>query len=326
VAWRDWLLRAVAGAPSQMQIMYGIAGERRLVEYEVPWLAGYEGAAPVRIGNAAAGQLQLDVYGEVLDALYQARRMALPPNPAAWALERALVEHLETIWEHPDEGIWEVRGGRLQFTHSKVMAWVAFDRAIRSVEEFGLDGPAERWRLQRQRVHEQVCREGFDPRLNSFVQSYGAQQLDASLLMLPLVGFLPADDARIKGTVKAIEKFLLRDGFVARYNTADSIDGLPGDEGAFLACSFWLADNYILQGRHDDARAVFEQLLALRNDVGLLAEEYEPIAKRQVGNYPQAFSHVALINTAHNLTRAYGPAQHRAESKETVGHDCGVDG
>jgi GH15 family glucan-1,4-alpha-glucosidase len=322
-AWRDWLLRAVAGAPPQMQIMYGIAGERRLIEYEVPWLKGYEGAAPVRIGNAAVDQLQLDVYGEVLDALYQARRMALPANHAAWALERALVEHLETIWEQPDEGIWEVRGGRRQFTHSKVMAWVAFDRAIRSVEEFGLDGPVERWRLHRERLHEQVCREGFDPKLNSFVQFYGAQQLDASLLMLPLVGFLPADDPRMKGTVAAIEKCLLKDGFVARYNTENAIDGLPGDEGAFLACSFWLADNYILQGRRDDARALFERLLALRNDVGLLAEEYDPIARRQVGNYPQAFSHVALINTAHNLTRAYGPAQHRAESKETVAHDSG---
>jgi GH15 family glucan-1,4-alpha-glucosidase len=320
-AWRDWLLRAVAGAPPQMQIMYGIAGERRLIEYEVPWLKGYEGAAPVRIGNAAAGQLQLDVYGEVLDSLYQARRMGLPANKAAWALERALVEHLETVWEQPDEGIWEVRGGRRQFTHSKVMAWVAFDRAIRSVEEFGLDGPVERWRVQRERVHEQVCREGFDPQLNSFVQSFGANNLDASLLLLPLVGFLPADDPRIAGTVAAIERCLLKDGFVARYNTGSTVDGLPGDEGAFVACSFWLADNYILQGRHHDARTLFERLLALRNDVGLLAEEYDPRARRQVGNYPQAFSHIALINTAHNLTRVNGPAQHRAESKETIGHN-----
>jgi GH15 family glucan-1,4-alpha-glucosidase len=316
-AWRDWLLRAVAGAPSQMQIMYGIAGERRLIEYEVPWLKGYEGAAPVRIGNAAADQLQVDVYGEVLDSLYQARRMALPPNKAAWGLERALVEHLEKIWEQPDEGIWEVRGGRRQFTHSKVMAWVAFDRAIRSVEEFGLDGPVERWRVQRERVHVQVCREGFNPKLNSFVQSYGAKQLDASLLLLPVVGFLPANDPRIIGTVSAIEKCLLKDDFVSRYDTEHAVDGLPGDEGVFLACSFWLADNYILQGRYDDARALFERLLALRNDVGLLAEEYDSTAHRLVGNYPQAFSHVALINTAHNLTRAYGPAQHRAESKET---------
>jgi GH15 family glucan-1,4-alpha-glucosidase len=287
----------------------------------VPWLKGYEGVAAVRIGNAAAGQLQLDVYGEVLDTLYQARRMGLPASQAAWALERALVEHLETVWEEPDEGIWEVRGGRRQFTHSKVMAWVAFDRAIRSVEEFGLDGPVERWHTHRERVHEQVCREGFDPELNSFVQSYGTRQLDASLLLLPLVGFLPADDPRIRGTVEAIERCLRRDCFVARYNTQSAVDGLPGDEGAFLACSFWLADNYILHDRHEDARALFERLLALRNDVGLLAEEYDPKAQRQVGNYPQAFSHVALINTAHNLTRAYGPAQHRAQSKETVDRD-----
>ena len=320
-AWRDWLLRAVAGAPPQMQIMYGIGGERRLIEYEVPWLKGYEGAAPVRIGNSAADQLQLDVYGEVLDSLYQARRMGLPASQTAWSLERALVEHLETVWEQPDEGIWEVRGGRRQFTHSKVMAWVAFDRAIRSVEEFQLDGPAERWHIHRERVHEQVCREGFDPELNSFVQSYGARQLDASLLLLPLVGFLPAHDPRIRGTVQAIETSLLKDGFVARYNTESAVDGLPGDEGVFLACSFWLADNYILQDRRDEARLLFERLLALRNDVGLLAEEYDPRARRQVGNYPQAFSHVALINTAHNLTRAYGPAQHRAESKETIEPD-----
>jgi GH15 family glucan-1,4-alpha-glucosidase len=318
-AWRDWLLRAVAGAPAQMQIMYGVAGERRLTEYEVHWLPGYQEAAPVRIGNAASDQLQLDVYGEVLDALYQARRVGLPPDEAAWNLERSLVEHLGKIWEQPDEGLWEVRGGRRHFTHSKVMAWVAFDRAVRSVEEFGVSGPAECWRALRETIHEQVCREGFDPGLNSFVQSYGAKQLDASLLLLPLVGFLPANDPRIVGTVAAVEKFLLRDCFVARYNTDSEVDGLSGDEGAFLACSFWLADNYILQGRYDDARAMFERLLALRNDVGLLAEEYDPRARRQVGNFPQAFSHIGLINTAHNLTRAYGPAQHRAESDKTSG-------
>jgi GH15 family glucan-1,4-alpha-glucosidase len=318
-AWRDWLLRAIAGSPVQMQIMYGIAGERRLTEYEVRWLRGYEDAAPVRIGNAAADQLQLDVYGEVLDALYQARRMGLAPSEAAWNLERELVQHLEKIWDLPDEGLWEVRGGRRQFTHSKVMAWVALDRAVRSVEEFGLPGPAERWRGLREHIHQDVCRHGFDAELNSFVQSYGAKQLDASLLLLPLVGFLPADDHRIVGTVAAIEKYLLRDCFVARYNTESAVDGLPGDEGAFLACSFWLADNYILQGRYADARAMFERLLDLRNDLGLLAEEYDPRARRQVGNFPQAFSHVALINTAHNLTRAYGPAQHRAESEETAG-------
>jgi GH15 family glucan-1,4-alpha-glucosidase len=320
-AWREWLLRAVAGDPAQMQIMYGIAGERRLTEYEVTWLKGYENAGPVRIGNAASDQLQLDVYGEVLDALYQARRMGLASSDAAWSLEQALLAHLETIWDQPDEGMWEVRGGRRHFTHSKVMAWVAFDRAVRSVEEFGLSGPAERWAELRDRIHAEVCRDGFDPDLNSFVQSYGAKELDASLLLLPLVGFLPADDPRIQGTVSAVEKHLLKDGFVARYDTTTSVDGLAGDEGVFLACSFWLADNYILQGRYDDARTLFERLLGLRTDLGLLAEEYDLKAKRLVGNFPQAFSHVALINTAHNLTRAFGPAQHRAVSKESIDND-----
>ncbi len=318
-AWREWLLRAIAGAPEQMQIMYGIAGERRLPEYEITWLEGYENAGPVRIGNAASNQLQLDVYGEVLDALHQARRMGLAASEAGWRLERTLIEHLETIWDQPDEGIWEVRGGRRHFTHSKVMAWVAFDRAVRSVEEYGLDGPADRWRAIRERIHDQVCEKGFDEELNSFVQFYGSKELDASLLLIPLVGFMSADDPRIKGTVAAVEKHLLRDGFVARYNPVSSVDGLPGDEGAFLACSFWLADNYVLQGRYDDARALFQRLLDLRNDLGLLAEEYDPRAKRQVGNFPQAFSHVALINTAHNLTRGFGPAQHRAETEETAG-------
>jgi len=318
-AWREWLLRAIAGLPTQLQIMYGLAGERRLTEYEVPWLAGYEGAAPVRIGNAASDQLQLDVYGEVLDALYQARRMGLAPSEEGWRLERLLVEYLETIWDRPDEGIWEVRGGRRHFTHSKVMAWVAFDRAVRTVEEFGLEGPVDRWRVLREQVHHKVCAEAFDLELGSFVQAYGSKEVDASLLLLPLVGFLPAEDPRITGTVAAVETRLLKDGFVARYDTRSTVDGLPGNEGAFLACSFWLADNYVLQGRHEDARRLFERLLALRNDVGLLAEEYDPRARRQVGNFPQAFSHVALVNTAHNLTRAFGPAQHRAESKETVG-------
>ncbi len=251
---------------------------------------------------------------------------AWPRVPDGWRLERTLAEYLETVWDQPDEGIWEVRGGRRHFTHSKAMVWVAFDRVIRSVEEFGLDGPVERWRGLRERIHDDVCRNGFDADLNSFVQSYGAKVLDASLLLLPLVGFLPADDPRIRATVAAVESHLLRDGFVARYDPANAADGLPGDEGAFLACSFWLADNYVLQGRHDDARALFQRLLALRNDVGLLAEEYDPHAARQVGNFPQAFSHVALINTAHNLARAYGPAQHRAESKETVGENPGSVG
>ena len=313
-AWRDWLLRAVAGDPAQMQIMYGVAGERRLVEYQVTWLKGYENAGPVRIGNAASDQLQIDVYGEVLDALYQARRMNLGSNDVAWGLEQALLAHLETIWDQPDEGMWEVRGGRRHFTHSKVMAWVAFDRAVRSVEEFGLEGPVERWADLRDRIHAQVCSNGFDAELNSFVQAYGSKALDASLLLLPLVGFLPADDPRMIGTVAAIETNLLTDGFVARYDTGTAVDGLAGREGVFLACSFWLADNYILQDRYDDARKLFERLLAVRNDLGLLAEEYDLQAKRLVGNFPQAFSHVALINTAHNLTRAVGPAQHRASA------------
>jgi GH15 family glucan-1,4-alpha-glucosidase len=325
-AWREWLLRAVAGDPAQMQIMYGIAGERRLTEYEVTWLKGYEGATPVRIGNAASDQLQLDVYGEVLDALYQARRMGLSSSDAGWGLERALLDHLETIWEQPDEGMWEVRGGRRHFTHSKVMAWVAFDRAVRSVEEFGLDGPTARWRSLRDQIHSEICAKGFDHEAGCFVQSYGSKALDASLLLLPLVGFLPADDVRIQGTVSAIERGLLRDGFVLRYDTTTSVDGLAGDEGVFLACSFWLADNYILQGRYDDARAMFERLLAVRSDLGLLAEEYDIKAKRLVGNFPQAFSHVALINTAHNLTRAYGPAQHRAVGADQAEPDKQASG
>ena len=245
--------------------------------------------------------------------------MGLAPSEAAWHLERTLIEHLETIWDQPDEGIWEVRGGRRHFTHSKVMAWVAFDRAVRSVEEFGLDGPADAGARCGSEFTTRFARRASMPSSNSFVQSYGSKELDASLLLFPLVGFLPADDPRIKGTVAAIEKLLLRDGFVARYNPVSNVDGLPGDEGAFLACSFWLADNYVLQGRYDDARALFQRLLDLRNDLGLLAEEYDPRAKRQVGNFPQAFSHVALINTAHNLTRGFGPAQHRAETEETAG-------
>jgi GH15 family glucan-1,4-alpha-glucosidase len=316
--WREWLLRAIAGAPEQMQIMYGIAGERRLTEYEITWLSGYEDAGPVRIGNAASDQLQLDVYGEVLDALYQARRMGLAPSTEGWQLEKTLIEHLETIWKEPDEGVWEVRGGRRQFTHSKAMVWVAFDRGVRSIEEFGLNGPVERWRAVRERVHDDVCQRGFDTELNSFVQSYGSKTLDASLLLLPLVGFISANDPRMQGTVAAVEKHLLRHGFVARYDPARAEDGLPGDEGAFIACSFWLVDNYVLQGRFDEARKLFERLLSLCNDVGLLSEEYDPRAGRQVGNFPQAFSHVALINTAHNLSRAVGPAHHRAASKETV--------
>jgi GH15 family glucan-1,4-alpha-glucosidase len=311
-AWHEWLLRAVAGSPDDLQTIYGVAGERRLAEYELPWLPGYEGAAPVRVGNAAVGQLQLDIYGEVLDAFYLARRAGLATNEATWSLERSLVSHLETIWREPDEGIWEVRGGRRQFTHSKVMAWVAFDRAVRSIEEFGLEGPLERWRKVRDDIHLEVCERGFDPDQNAFVQSFGAKALDASLLLIPIVGFLKPDDPRVGGTVAAIERKLVWNGLVMRYDTGEGTDGLPPGEGAFLACSFWLADNYVMLGRYDEGRALFDRLLALRNDVGLLAEEYDPVGRRQLGNFPQAFSHLALINTARNLASAGGPAHQRS--------------
>lgn len=314
-AWRDWLLRAVAGSPAQIQIMYGIAGERRLPEWEVPWLPGYEGSRPVRVGNAAQSQLQLDVYGEVMDALHQARKGGIQTTQAGWALQRALVGHLEQIWEEPDEGIWEVRGGRRRFTHSKVMAWVALDRAIRAIEEYGLEGPLERWLAVRRRIHEDVCRNGFNAKLGSFVQSYGSQHVDASALLLPLVGFLPPGDPRIRGTVSAIERRLLVENtFVRRYDTEAASDGLPPGEGAFLACSFWFADNLVLLGRNEEARSLFERLLALRNDVGLLAEEYDPVARRQVGNFPQAFSHIALATTARNLAQPSKPAEERASA------------
>jgi GH15 family glucan-1,4-alpha-glucosidase len=311
-AWHEWLLRAAAGAPDDLQILYGVAGERRLEEYELPWLPGYEGSAPVRVGNGAVKQLQLDVYGEVLDAFYVARRAGLATSDATWALERGLISHLEKIWREPDEGIWEVRGGPRHFTHSKVMAWVAFDRAARSIEEFGLDGPLERWREVRSSIHQEVCERGYDPGLNAFVQSFGDARMDASLLLIPLVGFLPPDDPRVAGTVAAVERALLRDGFVMRYDTGAGVDGLPPGEGAFIACSFWLVDNYVLLGRYDEARALFERLLALRNDVGLLAEEYDPHNRRQLGNFPQAFSHLALINSAHNLSAAAGAARLRS--------------
>ncbi|HEV3258667.1 MAG TPA: glycoside hydrolase family 15 protein [Gemmataceae bacterium] len=312
-AWREWLLRAVAGSPSQLQIMYGLAGERRLAEWEVPWLPGYEGAKPVRVGNAASNQFQLDVYGEVLDAMYQSRRAGLKPEKTAWHLEQALLDFLESAWERPDEGIWEVRGPPRHFTHSKMMAWVAVDRAIKSVENFGLEGPVEHWRQLRTAIHEQVCRDGYNAELGAFVQYYGAKLLDASLLMMPLVGFLPADDPRVRGTVAAIERHLVHDGFVARYSTDEAVDGLPPGEGAFLPCTFWLADNYQLLGREDDARRVFERLVELRNDVGLLSEEYDAKAQRLVGNFPQAFSHIGLINTAINLSGT-GPAEQRRHS------------
>jgi GH15 family glucan-1,4-alpha-glucosidase len=303
-AWRDWLLRAAAGSPDQVQIMYGLAGERMLVEWELPWLPGYEGSRPVRVGNAAHAQMQLDVYGEVMDAMYQARLAGLAESQDAWALQVALTAHVSRVWREPDFGIWEVRGGPQNFTHSKVMAWVALDRAVKSVEQFGLEGPVDEWRAARQAIHDDVCAKGWNARLESFVQAYGSDLLDASLLMLPLVGFLPPEDPRVRSTVRCIEERLVVDGLVLRYDSAETNDGLPAGEGAFLACSFWLADAYVVMGRHGDAVALFERLLAHANDVGLLAEEYDTALARQVGNFPQAFSHVALVSTAFNVAHA----------------------
>jgi GH15 family glucan-1,4-alpha-glucosidase len=309
-AWREWLLRAVAGQPTQMQILYGVGGERRISEQELPWLAGYQGARPVRIGNAAVDQFQLDVYGEVMDTLHLGRQVGLESDDVAWDLQRALMEFLEGHWRDPDEGIWEIRGPRRQFTHSKVMAWVALDRAVKAVELAGLEGPVERWRALRREIHEEVCRDGFDAERDTFVQYYGGRQVDASLLMIPLVGFLPAGDPRVKGTVAAIQRELMADGLVHRYppEGSEKVDGLPPGEGTFLACTFWLADNLAMMGRRDEACEIFERLLALRNDVGLLAEQYDPHSGRQLGNFPQAFSHVALVNTARNLSQPPGPA------------------
>ncbi|WP_341315807.1 glycoside hydrolase family 15 protein [Paraburkholderia sp. IMGN_8] len=302
-AWRTWLGRVMAGAPDQLQIMYGIAGERRLPEFEIDWLPGYQDAKPVRIGNNAVGQRQLDVYGEVMNALHLARVGGLQADDTAWNVQRALLRHLDRIWQEPDEGIWETRGGRQHFTFSKVMAWVAFDRAIKSAEKFKLDGPLDEWRATRATIQAEVCAKGWSPTLNAFTQYYGSDQLDASVLLLPLVGFLPPDDPRIKGTVAAIEKDLMHNGFVMRYRSAEYDDGLPPGEGTFLACSFWMVDNLALQGRIDEAHAMYERLLALCNDVGLLSEEYDPTAKRLVGNFPQAFSHVALVHTGLNLMK-----------------------
>jgi GH15 family glucan-1,4-alpha-glucosidase len=313
--WREWLLRAVAGTPAQMHIMYGLAGERRLTELKLDWLPGYEGSRPVRIGNAAYQQFQLDVFGEVMDALHLARRAGLPPEENAWRVQQTMMEHLESVWQQPDEGIWEVRGPKRHFTHSKVMAWTAADRVVKAVENQGLQGPVDRWRTLRAEIHDEVCRRGYDPKRNTFVQSYGREELDASLLMIPLVGFLPPSDSRVVGTVEAIQRELMPDGFVFRYPTDSEVDGLPSGEGVFLPCSFWLADCLALLGRRDEANRLFERLLDLRNDVGLLSEEYAPQTKRLVGNFPQAFSHVGLINTACNLSKAAGPATDRQLSQ-----------
>jgi GH15 family glucan-1,4-alpha-glucosidase len=319
-AWREWLLRAVAGSPDQLQIMYGIGGERRLTEWHADWLPGYENSAPVRIGNAAHIQLQLDVFGELLDTHLQARRGGLSGNDAEWALALAFLDHLKNIWREPDQGIWEMRGPAQHFTYSKVMAWVAFDRAIKSVETFGQQGPLDEWRKLREEIYEDVLERGFDRKRGVFVQAYGSDQLDASLLLIPCVGFLPANDPRVANTVTAIEKRLIRDGFVLRYSTEEVEDALPAGEGAFLACSFWLVNVYILQERYDEAEKLFRRLVGLCNEVGLLSEQYDPQVKRLVGNFPQAFSHLALVNSAFNLTRRRKPVHQRSQYEMAAEH------
>jgi GH15 family glucan-1,4-alpha-glucosidase len=305
-AWRDWLLRAIAGSPDDLQIMYGVAGERRLAELELPWLAGYEGSRPVRVGNGAAHQLQLDVYGEIVDALYQARKQGLGASDDAWKLARHTFDWLESGWRQEDEGIWEVRGPRRHFTHSKVMAWVAFDRAVKSVEKLDRDGPVERWKAARKAIKDEVLREGYNAELGSFVQYFGSDRLDASCLLIPLVGFLRADDPRVVGTVAAIQRDLVRDGFVERYRADHEnveVDGLPPGEGVFLPCSFWLVAVLAKQGRRDEAVELYERLLGLRNDLGLISEEYDPERGRLVGNFPQAFTHIGIVETAFTLSR-----------------------
>jgi len=311
-AWRQWLLRAIAGHPDQLRIMYGISGHRWLPEHDVPWLPGYEDSAPVRVGNDASRQIQLDVYGEVIETLHTARMADLAPQSEAWRLQAVLLNPLEKLWRSLDHGIWEMRTEPRAYTHSRLMCWVAFDRAVKSAEKFSLPAPVERWRRVRDEIHADICANGFDSGRNSFVQYYGGRALDASLLLIPQVGFLPAADPRVRGTIEAIERRLLRNGLLLRYRIDEVDDGLPGDEGVFLACSFWLADAYVMQGRLDDANRLFEHLLSLRNDLGLLAEEYDPVRRRLIGNFPQGFSHIGLVNTAYNLDKALGPARQRA--------------
>lgn len=312
-AWRSWLTRAVAGLPQQLQPVYSVSGDRWLDEWEMPWLPGYENSRPVRVGNAAFAQLQLDSFGEVLDALHHGRRSRLAPSAASWSLQKALLVYLETLRDVPDRGIWEIRAPAQHFTHSKVMIWVAFDRAVSAVEHYGLDGPLERWRAIRDSLHAEICSRGYNSDVGAFVQSYESRQLDASALMLPLVGFLPADDARIVGTVDAIGKHLMHNGFIRRYDAREPQDGLPPGEGVFLACTFWFADNLILQGKWAEATDIFERLLEIRNDVGLLPEEYDPENGRFLGNFPQALSHLALVGTAYNLREFHGPARQRSK-------------
>jgi len=314
-AWREWLLRAVAGSPDQLQIMYGIAGERRLSEWVVDWLPGYEKSSPVRVGNAAHTQLQLDMFGEIMDVHHQARRGGLTTNESGWDAQIKFLEYLARIWREPDQGIWEMRGPAQHFTYSKVMAWVAFDRTIKSSENFGLEGPLDEWRRLRDEICDDVCTRAYNKTLGTFVQAYGSDQLDASLLMVPCVGFLPVSDPRIAATIAAIERRLLRDGLVMRYSTEDVTDALPPGEGAFLACSFWLVDVYILQERFEEAENLFRRLVGLCNEVGLLSEEYDPSSRRLIGNFPQAFSHMALVNSAYNLTRVRKPLLQRAQDE-----------
>ncbi|MCL4767764.1 MAG: glycoside hydrolase family 15 protein [Hyphomicrobiaceae bacterium] len=317
-AWRDWLVRAVAGSPSQMQIMYGLAGERRLTEWEVSWLPGYEGSRPVRVGNEAHRQTQLDVFGEIMDTLFEARAGGIDTDAVAWGVQRELLHHLEKIWREPDFSLWEIRSEPRQFTYSKVMAWVAFDRGVRAIESFELDGPLDRWRNVRDEIRDQVLDLGYDSGLGSFVQCYGSRELDASLLLIPSVGLLPPGDGRVDGTVRAIERELMSDGLVRRYHTHRTEDGLPPGEGAFLACSFWLVDAYVLTGRLDEACRLFEHLLSMRNDVGLLAEEYDTVGRRMVGNFPQAFSHIALVNSALLLEKSLAPCRQEKLTRQAA--------